>query len=105
MDLSLNQVTLLSLGIGMIAAAARLNCEGVNAVMIQENWPSAIGNDFVPIGILHYLGDGCVVEYGQKGQDDADKAIWRALEILEFWKIVNAHEASGRYHTCACGVT
>jgi len=90
---------------GMIASAERLACSGVNAVMTRENWPAEVENDYVPIGILRYLGDACQVEYGEQGQNEADKAIWHALEHLEFQKIVDAHEAGGRYHTCVCGVT
>jgi hypothetical protein len=91
--------------LGMLAAAERLACNGVNTAITRENWPAEVENDYVPIGILRYLGDGCRAEYGDEGQDDADKAIWDALEHLEFQKIVDAHEASGRYHTCVCGVT
>ncbi len=88
---------------GMLATAERLANKGRNNSITRENWPAKIENDYVRIGSLRYLGDGCVVEYGEKGQDDADKAIWHALDHFEFEKIADAHLASGRYHDCVCG--
>ncbi|WP_395377377.1 lipase family protein [Marinicella sp. W31] len=87
----------------MLASAERLNNEGVNKVITEEA-AFKLRNDYVRIGNLRYLASGCQVEYGTKGQDQADKDIWSALEHFEFTKIVDAHSAAGRYHTCVCGV-
>ena len=87
----------------MLASAERLsNDDNLNRVMTEEAALS-LRNDYVRIGNLRYLGNGCQVEYGTKGQDQADQDIWYALEHLEFTRIVDAHSASGRYHTCVCG--
>jgi hypothetical protein len=87
----------------LLAAAERRSNNGVNTVITPENWPSGVENDYVRIGKLRYLGDGCKVVTGTQGQDDADTDIWHALEHLEFETIAAAHAARGRYHTCVCG--
>lgn len=89
---------------GLLATAERLFTGGTNRVMTPERWPG-IENDYVTVGALRYLGDNCQVETGEQGETDATKALWSALERFEFSKIVEAHAASGRYHTCICGVT
>ena len=86
---------------GTLATAERQATNGENTVITHENWPR-IENDYVRIGSLRYLADGCLIESGDKGQHDADKAIRHALDHLEFHRIAEAHSASGRYHTCVC---
>ncbi len=86
----------------LLASAERLFTEGRNDVITPEKWPS-IENDYVPVGMLRYLADNCVVEYGEQGEADASAALWSALEGFEFETIVRAHAAAGRYHSCVCG--
>ena len=86
----------------MLASAERLFTGGVNNSITAEKWPD-VENDYVALGALRYLGDGCQVEYGEQGETDATNALWHALDHFEFSKIVDAHAASGRYHDCICG--
>lgn len=85
----------------MLAAAERRHGDGTNRVVTEENWPS-LENDYVPIGYLRYLADGCRIETGDQGAQDAHRAIWHALEHLELETIAEAHSATGRYHKCVC---
>jgi hypothetical protein len=87
----------------ILAAAERRSNNGVNEAITADNWPSEVENDYVRIGKLRYLGNGCKVETGTVGQDDADSDLWHALDHLQFKEIVEAHGASGRYHSCVCG--
>ena len=86
----------------LLAAAERRSTGGDNQVVTADAWPSSVENDYVPIGILRYLGPNCVVEYGEKAENDAWTAIKHALEHFEFEKIVDAHSADGRYLHCVC---
>lgn len=85
-----------------LLATAERRATGGNAYITEDNWPSQVENDYVPLGNLRYLGDGCRVETGTQGQEAADKAIWHALDHLELDTIVDAHSARGRYHQCVC---
>ncbi len=87
---------------GLLASAERLFRQSPNQVITREKWPD-IENDYVPVGRLRYLGDNCVVAYGEQGESDATAALWQALEHFEFKTIAAAHAASGRYHSCVCG--
>ncbi len=89
--------------LSMLAAAERRACEGVNSVLTADR-QLALENDYVRLGYLRYLAAGCQVLYGTQGQDQADQDIWDALDHLRFKEIAEAHSASGRYHTCVCGV-
>jgi hypothetical protein len=85
-----------------LVTTERLSLGPDNLVITSESW-GVFENEYMLVGILRYLGDGCVTEYGEKGQSDADAAILSALEGLHFEEIADAHSATGRYHKCICG--
>jgi len=85
-----------------LLAAAERRVNGSNEVITADNWPSKVENDYLPLGHLRYLGEGCQVEYGAKAREDSDAAIWQAIENGWFDKIADAHSATGRYHECVC---
>jgi len=88
----------------MLAAAERRARRGENITLTAGMQASWFRNDYVPMGVLRYLGPGCTVEYGQQAENDALAAIKQALWDGDFGKIAAAHHASGRYQTCICGV-
>lgn len=86
--------------INMLQTIARLEKKDSNKIMNLLEQTS--DNDYVHIGHLRYLAAGCVIEYGTKGQNQADTDIWNALKGLHFQEIIDAHSAAGRYHQCIC---
>ena len=90
-------------GFAMLAAAERRTRKGENLTLTEASRSSWFRNDYVPMGVLRYLGPKCVVEYGSKAEADALAAIKQALWDEDFAEIVAAHHASGRYQKCICG--
>ncbi|MEM7508976.1 MAG: lipase family protein [Pseudomonadota bacterium] len=65
-----------------------------------------LSDDYVHIGDLVYLADQngkCVEMRGQTAEDQADRDMQHALDNLDLDEIIDAHSATGRYHTCICG--
>jgi hypothetical protein len=79
------------------------NDDGNNVVITEAIRQRAEANDYVPIGVLRFMKTKCEIEYGQKAESDAWNDLLRAVEDPMMWpRIVEAHEAGGRYLTCVC---
>jgi hypothetical protein len=85
----------------ILAASERLS-RSTNSVITKAQREKAIENDYVPLGILRFITSNCGIEYGEKAESDAVRAIEDALWHFRFGEIVDAHAAQDRYLTCVC---
>ena len=85
-----------------VLAASERRSRGTNLTITQGVREQAIGNAYVPVGILRYITAACGIEYGERAESDALRAIEDALLHLRFTEIADAHSARGRYLTCVC---
>lgn len=85
-----------------VLAASERRSRGTNLTITPGVREQAIGNDYVPLGILRYITTACGIQYGEKAESDALRAITDALLHLRFAQIADAHSARGRYLTCVC---
>lgn len=85
-----------------VLAASERRSRGMNLTITEQVRQQAAGNDYVPLGILRYITTACGIEYGDKAESDALRAIGDALLHLRFTEIAEAHAAQGRYLSCVC---
>jgi hypothetical protein len=85
----------------ILAASERLS-RRTNLVITEAEREKAIENDYVPLGILSFITTKCGIDYGEKAESHALRAIQDALLHFRFREIVDARSADGRYLTCVC---